>query len=139
MQALHLTDETRILAGIVLLTVPTIEIGGWFLTRVARGAVPMTPFQKGFARAGHAHAGVLVTLSLITLLLADATRLNSTLGWAARAGVPAAAILIPAGFFFSIIGSGEVTRPNRLMHLIWPGAVALAIGVITTGVGLLAA
>ncbi|GGO27247.1 hypothetical protein GCM10010116_54630 [Microbispora rosea subsp. aerata] len=28
------------------------------------GAVPMTPFQQTFARAGHAHAGVLVTLGI---------------------------------------------------------------------------
>jgi hypothetical protein len=29
---------------------------------VVRGQVPLTPFQQAFARAGHAQAGVLVTL-----------------------------------------------------------------------------
>lgn len=76
MDALHLTDASRILAGVVLLTVPTIEIGGWFMTRIVRGLVPMTPFQKAFARAGHAHAGVLVILSLVCLLYADAAGLT---------------------------------------------------------------
>ena len=31
----------------------------------------LTPFQKAWARAMHAHAGVLVILSLVALILAD--------------------------------------------------------------------
>lgn len=137
MQSLVLTAETRYLAGVVLLTIVTIEFGGWFLTRVARGDVPMTDFQKAFARAGHAHAGVLVTLSLVCLVLADAASLGSPWSWIARLGVPVAAILIPAGFFFSSTGKGRITRPNGLIGLIWAGAASLALGVIGLGVGLL--
>ena len=49
----------------MLISVVTIEFGGLYLTRVVRGQVPLTDFQKAFARAGHAHAGVLsVTLGL---------------------------------------------------------------------------
>ena len=57
-----LPDASRYIAGVVLLTVTTIEFGGWFMTRIVRGKVPMTPFQTAFARAGHGHAGVLVIL-----------------------------------------------------------------------------
>lgn len=137
MQSLVLTSETREIAGIVLLTVVAIEFGGSFLMRVVRGSVPMTDFQKSFARAGHAHAGVLVTLSLICLVLVDATALTGTWAWIARHGVPFAAILMSAGFFASSMGKGNVTRPNRLIWLLWAGALSLAAGVLSLGVGLL--
>ena len=137
MQTFILSAASRDIAGVVLLTIVGIEFGGWFLTRVVRGAVPMTDFQKTFARAGHAHAGTLVTLGLITLVLADASGLSGPLGWLARICVPAAAALISAGFFFSSMGR-EVTRPNRLIWLVWTGALSLGVGVVTLGIGLLA-
>lgn len=142
MQVLVLTSASRHIAGAVLLTIVGIEFGGWFLTRIARGGVAMTDFQENFARAGHAHAGVLVTLSLITLLLADAAQLGGAFGWVARIGPPLAAALISAGFFASSAGhprrARAVVEPNRLIALVWLGALSLAAGVITLGVGLLA-
>ena len=134
----ELSDPSRILAGIVLLTIVTIEIGGAFLLQIARGKVPMTDFQKSFARAGHAHAGMLVTLGLVCLVLADATGLGGVAGWVARAGVPWAAIFMSAGFFLSSAGR-DVHRPNRLIALLWIGAAGLAAGTLTLGVGLLTA
>jgi hypothetical protein len=138
MVPLELSDTSRILAGILLVAIVTIESGGWLLTRVARGAVPITPFQASFARAGHGHAGVLVILSLVGLLYADATGLTGVWLTVARTGVPIAAILMPAGFFFSSLGRDR-DRPNRLMWLVWAGAASLAAGVLTLGIGLLTA
>ncbi|WP_100449025.1 hypothetical protein [Glycomyces xiaoerkulensis] len=135
---LELSDSSRIIAGIVLLTVITIEIGGTFLLAIVRGKVPMTDFQKTFARAGHAHAGMLVTLGLVCLVLADATGLTGFAGWIARAGVPFAAIFMSAGFFLSSAGR-EVEKPNGLIGLLWIGAAGLAAGTLTLGVGLLTA
>lgn len=139
MNTLTLTDNSRYIAGAVLLTIVTIEIGGWFLTRIVRGAVPMTEFQKAFARAGHGHAGMLVTLGLVNLLLADAAGLDGVTGWLGRLGVLVAAILMSAGFFVSSMGKGEVNGPNKLIVIVWVGALCLAVGVITTGLGLLTA
>jgi hypothetical protein len=103
-----LSDASRIVAGVVLLTVVTIEFGGYFMTKIVRGQVPMTDFQKSFARAGHAHAGVLVTLSLICLVLADATDLTGLLGMGcAPSGVPLAAIRMSGVFFASSAGKGR--------------------------------
>src|ERR671912_583113 len=67
-----LTRESRRIAGILLLSIVAIESGGYYLTRIVSGAVEVTDFQLGFSRAGHAHARVLVTLSLIAIVLADA-------------------------------------------------------------------
>jgi hypothetical protein len=133
---LVLSDAARITAGIVLLSVVTIELGGSFLLRVVSGAVPLTDFQRAFARAGHAHAGVLVTLGLVCLLLAEASGLTGFVGWVARTGVLVAAILMSAGFFAASAGEGR-TRPSRAIVVLWAGAAMLAAGVVTLGIGLL--
>lgn len=136
--ALELSPAVTTLSGIVLLTIVTIEFGGAFLLRVARGDHPMTEFQRDFARAGHAHAGVLVTLGLIAAVLSDATSLTGLWGWLARSGVAVSAILVSAGFFLSSAGE-DVHSPNRLIVVLWAGAALLAASTLTLGVGLLVA
>ncbi|HEX6971097.1 MAG TPA: hypothetical protein VF234_02620 [Limnochordia bacterium] len=131
-----LSGDTRWTAGIVLLTILFIEWGGLFMLRVVRGRQPMTDFQKAFVRAGHAHAGVLVTLALVCLILADAADLSGLLVIFGRNGIWAVAILMPAGFFFSSMGKG-VTSHNRLIGLVYAGAVSLGLGVASLGVRLL--
>ncbi|GAB3097730.1 hypothetical protein [Isoptericola nanjingensis] len=135
---LELTDAARITAGVVLLTVVGIESGGWFLVKVVTGKAPVTPFQTAFFRAGHAHAGVLVILGLLCVVLAEATDLVGGWRWLAATGVLVAAILLPTGFFLSAVGAGR-TSPNRAVLLLPAGAVVLAAGVVTLAVGLLTA
>jgi hypothetical protein len=52
--------------------------------------------------------------------------------------VPLSAILISAGFFFSVLPA-NTTKASGAVFLIYSGAVVLAIAVITLGVGLLRA
>ncbi|ADB35966.1 conserved hypothetical protein [Kribbella flavida DSM 17836] len=133
-----LSEPSRIIAGAVLLTIVTIQFGGWFLTRIVRGQVPMTDFQRSFARAGHGHAGVLVILSLVGLLYVDATSLSGSWLWIGRLALPVAAILMSGGFFTSSAGPGR-SRPNQFVWILWLGAAVLALGVLTLGIGLITA
>jgi hypothetical protein len=133
---LIVSDATRTLAGILLLTITTIQFGGAFMLLVVRGKVPATELQRAFFRAGHAHAGVLVMLALVTQLFVDASDLDGFAEVVARDGIAAAAILIPAGFFLSVARPGA-TRPSRLLVLLWVGVVSLAAAVVTLGIGLL--
>jgi hypothetical protein len=71
-------------------------------------------------------------------VLVDATTLTGIWQTMARSGVAVAAILMSAGFFLSSIGRDRHS-PNRLIALVWLGAASLAAGVVTLGVGLLAA
>jgi hypothetical protein len=137
-EPLMLSDSTLRTAGILLITIVAIEYGGWFMVKIARGHQPMTPFQRSFARAGHGHAGVLVILSLISLVYVDAAELSGAAEVLAGSGIPVAAILMPAGFFFSSMGR-DVTQPNRLVVLLYLGALCLAAGVVSLGIGLLTA
>jgi hypothetical protein len=133
-----MSDESRVLAGVLLLALVTVESGGLYLLALVRGRAAATPFQLAFARAGHAHAGVLLVLALVCQLLADAAALDGPWDWLARSGVAVAALLMPAGFFLSSVGRGR-DRPNALVALVMAGAVVLALGLASLGVGLLSA
>lgn len=131
-----LSDEARLTAGALLLTVVAVESGGLYMLRIVRRQRAATGFQISFSRAGHAHAGVLVVFGLVCQLYADAIGLGQPWASIARSGVPLAAILMPAGFFFASAGAGR-TEPNRFVWLVYAGAASLAIGVVTLGIGVL--
>lgn len=135
-ETLVLSPDSRQTAGILLLTIVAVQFGGIYMLRVVRGRHTLTRFQEAFARAGHAHAGVLVTLALVCQILADAADMSGALASLGRRGVPLAAILMPAGFFLSSAGAGA-TQPNRFILLLYAGALSLAVGVISLGIALI--
>ena len=134
-----MTREARIMAGVILITVPSIQYGGYFLltSLMDRSSRYMdNPLRQNFFRAGHAHAGVIVLLSLVCQVLADSATLPDGLLWLVRIGVRLAAILLPLGFFLSM-PSPSSPAPNGFVSLIYVGALVLAVSVVTLGVGLL--
>ena len=134
-----MTRESRMLAGILLVVLPTVMFGGLslltFLTRNVPGYND-NPLRHDLWRAGHAHAGVYLVLSLVMLRYVDEAELSPFWKWIARTGAPVAAILIPAAFFLSVV-SPTATQPNGLMNLAYLGALFLAAGVLSLGVGLI--
>jgi hypothetical protein len=130
--------QTLITLGVLLLALVTVESGGYFLTKVVRGHVPANLLQRNFFRAGHAHAAVLLILGFAILSVIDYTPLEGVWGFIGRNFVPAAAILMPAGFFLSVMGK-DPEKPNRLIVLLWIGAAVLTVGLVTAGVGLVMA
>jgi hypothetical protein len=136
MTEMVLSPEARLTAGVLLLSIVAVESGGLYMLRIVRRQTPATGFQISFFRAGHAHAGVLVVLGLVCQLYADAIGLGQPLSTIARSGVPLAAILMPAGFFFSAMGAGR-TGPSGFIWLVYAGGLSLAIGAVTLGIGVL--
>jgi len=133
---LTISPATLSTAGILLLSIVAVELGGYYMLALARGRLAATPFQITFSRAGHAHAGVLVILALVAQLYVDASGVSGVLGIVARGAIPLAAILMPAGFFLSSMGQGR-TRPNALIWLVYAGSVSLAAGAVSLGLGLI--
>lgn len=128
-------------AGILMLVYPTVVFGGasllWhWITR--RTAYYDHPVRQRLWRAGHAHAGVLLLLSLLALLLVDHAVLTD--GWkqVVRTTFPVSAILLPAAYFLSI-AHPDAERPNRLVNLAYLGGASLVSGMLVLGVGLLRA
>lgn len=136
-----MSRESRLLAGILLVVLPTVMFGGTsllrFLTSNAPGYID-NPLRHDLFRAGHAHAGVYLVLSLVMLRYVDEAVLGPFWKWLARIGAPIAAILIPAAFFLSV-ASPQSREPNGLINLAFIGALFLAAAVITLGVGLIRA
>jgi hypothetical protein len=139
MDTVTIQPQTAITIGVLLLALVTVESGGYFLTRVVRGHVEANLLQRNFFRAGHAHAAVLLVLGVLILLATDAAGFTEGgLAWVARILVPIAAILMPAGFFLSVTGR-DPQKPNRLILLLWLGALSLTAGLITAGIGMIVA
>jgi hypothetical protein len=128
-------------AGVLLVVLPTVMFGGLsllsFLTNNSPG-YNNNPLRHDLWRAGHAHAGVYLVLSLVILRYVDEAALSPFWKWIARTGAPIAAILIPAAFFLSV-ASPTATQPNGLMNLAYIGALFLAAAVLSLGVGLIRA
>jgi hypothetical protein len=135
---MELSRETRVVAGLTLLTVPAIVYGGVTLLGIlthgsaglAPGELALDDTQWALFRAGHAHAGVWLVFSLVLQVLLDSAVLPPALKWLARITAPAAAIAISGGFF------GLAFRPE-FRWLLYSGGACLAIAVLLTGIGLL--
>jgi hypothetical protein len=134
-----MSRESRMFAGVLLVVFPTVMYGGLTLLSMLTGQSPGyadNPLRHDLWRAGHAHAGVYLVLSLVMLRYVDEAVLSRPLRWVARAGAPIAAILIPAAFFLSVV-TPSATRPNRLINLAYVGALFLAGALLSLGVGLI--
>jgi hypothetical protein len=126
-------------AAILLIIVPTVEFGGWSLLRMIAGRDPGymdNPVRRHLFRAGHAHAGVWIIFALVGLLYVDQAALSAGLKTVVRTGFAAAPILMPLGFFFSVL-SPRAERPNAVIALVYLGGLSLAIATVTLGIGLL--
>lgn len=84
---------------------------------------------------GRPHEGVLVILSLVALLYVDQFDLPAPWKFAVRSTIPAAALLLPAAFFLSVL-SPTASKPNALINLAYLGAASLAFGLIVLDVSL---
>ncbi|CAN5827933.1 hypothetical protein BH24BAC1_BH24BAC1_14790 [soil metagenome] len=134
-----ITYATKLMTGITLISVPTIAFGGYFLLTILSGkqeALALTDFQKAMFRAGHAHAGVIVLLSLICQILVDFSALSEPWRWTVRVAIVLAALMISGGFFAAAGGAGRTT-PSNLIYLLYAGVFFLTYSVITLGVGLI--
>jgi hypothetical protein len=124
-------------AGILLILVPTVEIGGVSILSLLIGdpQYAQNDLRQDLWRAGHAHAGVWLVLSLVALRYVDEATLSEGMRWVVRLALPAAAVLMPLGFFLSIL-SPEATEPNALIYLTYVAGVVLAVGLLVLGASL---
>lgn len=134
-----MTYNSKVMCGIILLTVPTIQYGGYFILQILSGeyaSLELNSFQKAMFRAGHGHAGILVILSLIAQYLSDYIDVKKTTEWFVRLAFPLSATLISGGFFASALGT-NVRQPTEMIIILYGGVVMLAVALITLGVSLI--
>jgi hypothetical protein len=133
-----LTKNAKLMSGITLLVVPTIMYGGWMLLGILMhgrlggnvNGLPLDETQRALWRAGHAHAGVWILLSLVLQILLDSAHLSVGLTWVARISAPASAVALSAGFF----GLAFSVAFSPLLYL---GIGLMLVALLTTAIGLL--
>jgi hypothetical protein len=118
-----MSPQSRLVAGLVVIIVPTVEIGGASILSLLLGdpQYAQNELRQDLWRAGHAHAGVWLVLSLVALRYVDEATLSEGMRWVVRL-----AVLSP-----------EATEPNVMIYLAYVAGLLLAVGLLVLGVGLL--
>jgi hypothetical protein len=133
-----MNPATRKQAGILIVILPTVIYGGVSILRflIDDPAYIQNPLRQDLFRAGHAHAGVLLILSLVALLYIDEANLSGKWKRLVTIFIPTSAILLPAAFFFSVL-KPDATEPNGFINLAYVGAAMLITGLLILGIGLI--
>jgi hypothetical protein len=133
-----MSSKSRLVAGILLIVVVTVEFGGASILSLLIGdpGYAQNDLRQDLWRAGHAHAGVWLVLALVALRYVDEATLSESMRWVVRLAFPAAAVLMALAFFLSVL-SPEATEPNAMIYLAYVGGVVLAVGLLVLGVGLI--
>lgn len=120
------------------IALPTVMYGGYSLLGLLTGADRLTPFQATWFRAGHAHAGVLLLLSLLYYMFLDQTVLSPAIKQAGCA-ILFAGILAQSGGFFVHMIAGRPDGPSVGTFITYAGAALLATAVVILIYGLITA
>ena len=123
----------RVFSIIAWIALPTVMFGGYsLLNLLVRNG--LSEFQQTFFRAGHAHAGVLLLMSLLYHHYMEQTGLSPALH---RTGalVVLVGILAQSGGFFLHMVVGQPRQPSLGTTVTIVGAVLLtaAIALLTYG------
>ena len=118
-----------------LFSIPTVMFGGYSLLRLLIGR-KLTEFQVTWFRAGHAHAGVLLILSLAVLDILDRSGASSAL--VTLVGVLlVAGVLAQSGGMFVHMAVGKAGQWSMGNTMSVAGALALAAALVVTAVQVL--
>ena len=129
-------QPTRVLPPVSVQSLIGVEYGGWGLLGFLTARGQLGQFRERFFRAGHAHAGVLLVLSLVYYLHLDRTGYSDAVKWLAG-GLLQAGILAQSGGFFIHLGLGQSDRSSLGTVVTRLGAVLIAAALVILAVGLL--
>ena len=132
-------DPIRLFSVISWIALPTVMFGGYsLLGLMARGNTWLTPFRATYFRAGHAHAGVLLVMSLVYYTYLAQTTFSSGLKLAACIVLLAGLLAQSGGFFLHMLTGkpGRFSAGNMVTIL---GALLLAFAALLLAYGLIVA
>jgi hypothetical protein len=130
-------NTLRVFEIISWFSLPTVMFGGFSLLRLVTKGRTLTAFQVTYFRAGHAHAGVLLLMSLLYYrYLAETTYTESTR--LLLCVLLVIGILAQSGGFFLHMMFGRDGERSWGTLLTFCGAALLAIVTLALAVGLAA-
>lgn len=125
----------RLFSIIAWIAVPTVMYGGYaLLGLLTQGG--LSEFQQTYFRAGHAHAGVLLLMSLLYHHYMEQTSLSPGIKVGA-AVVILVGILTQSGGFFLHMAIGQSGSPSLGTTITNLGAALLAVAVLILVYGLI--
>ena len=128
-------EPTRLFPVIVLLSLVTVEYGGWALLGFLTGRGALGDFRERFFAAGHAHAGVLLVLSLAYFVYLGRAGYSASVQWLAGALLLAGVLAQSGGFVH--LGLGQQGRSSPGTVLTRAGALLIAAALIILAIGLI--
>ena len=127
-------EPTTLLPAIALLSLVTVEVGGWgLLSFITTHRGELGPFREQFFRAGHAHAGVLLVLSVAAFAHLGRTDLGEGAQWAVGA-LLLGGVLAQSGGFFLHLGFGAEGRRSIGTTVTRIGGLAVAAALLVLAV-----
>jgi hypothetical protein len=130
-------DPIRLFSILSWIALPTVMFGGYSLLQLLNRGDALTPFQVANFRAGHAHAGVLLVMSLVYFVYLGRTDLPEPLRWAACLALFVGILAQSGGFFLHML-VGQPGRASAGTTLTVVGAALLAATVLLLVYGLIA-
>ncbi|MFE4665516.1 hypothetical protein ACFRI7_06285 [Streptomyces sp. NPDC056716] len=132
-------EASELLPIIALFLLVTVEFGGHALLQfITTRQGTLTPLRERSFRAGHAHAGVLLILSLAYFLYLPRADFSSGVEWLFGILLLVGALAQSGGFFLHL-ALGAEGRSSVGTHVTRAGAVLIAAALIALGVGLIQA
>ena len=109
--------------------------GGWALLTFVTGKQGLTAAHQRFFRDGHAHAGVLLVLSLVYFRYLGDTSFSRALEWTAGL-VLLLGVMAQSGGFFVHMAAGDKAAPSLGTRLTRSGALLIGAALIALAIGL---
>jgi hypothetical protein len=130
-----MSDPIKVFTVIALISLPTVMFGGYsLLGLLARDQ--LDEFRRTYFRAGHAHAGVLLVLTLVSLNILAATDLGSGPRWVICV-LFLVGVLTQSGGMFVHMVKGAPGRWSVGNTMSVGGAAVLAVALLWVAYGVI--
>jgi hypothetical protein len=128
-------DPIKVFTVIALISLPTVMFGGYSLLRLL-SQEKLSEFQQRYFRAGHAHAGVLLVLTLVVLDILGRTELGDGARWVICL-LFLVGVLAQSGGMFVHMAKGAPGRWSVGNSVSVGGAVVLAVAILAVAYGVI--
>jgi hypothetical protein len=130
-----MSDPVKIFMVVALVSLPTVMFGGYSLLRLL-SREQLDEFQRTYFRAGHAHAGVLLVLTLVGLDILGRTDLGTGARWVVCLLFLVGVLAQSGGMFVHMVkGAPGRWSPGNTLSV--AGAALLAIALLALAYGVI--
>jgi heme/copper-type cytochrome/quinol oxidase subunit 4 len=130
-----MSDPVKVFTIIALISLPTVMFGGYSLLRLL-SREQLNEFQRTYFRAGHAHAGVLLVLTLVSLDILAGTDVGTGARWVICL-LLLVGVLAQSGGMFVHMARGAPGQWSIGNSLSAAGAMVLAVALLWVAYGVI--